>query len=608
MIIFVFPQSFIQIDRNNTETCIMAKRSDEDLAKFHSRLRMARNDEERLGLYVEFLRSPGLVPERAQLREADTALLMKSHSTYPVLAGTLYALRGRLRMSEKIDDNSGAASDLSRASRCVESTRNSRALQLKIEVAELYGEACQYEDAMKLYSEVCETKFEEPRARVSQEIQDEWAACIRFQGEACYRLGNLQLLQGNISESLRTHQHGQELREKLGEPETAVASLAALARVHAAGPGDLKERRKKTKEFVERSLEAARACVDAKMVAHPVAEAYEYLAETELALNRADKAGPHLTFARMLYGKLNDAVGLARTHLLEGKIREAESNIREAIQQYEMAYQKLDACGSWRSLPQVLVAIGRAQREMGQKGNARFTLVDAVEIAMDAGDKRVLRDALLERSLTYEQLGQWRNALEDYKEAYKIARALSDEQYGGAIARLQTEFDARNARDLEHQLRRAQRNAGRGRQEANVATARLGMQLERARTLERKLKGATRALANHELGKVKSVLEEITGDVSRELTADDKQWHELLKRVIDVDKDFVECLHEKFPSLTKAELQVCGLEVLGRTAREIAEARGSMLKTVYKQRQMIRRKTACPITSSLEDHLKSICK
>ncbi|MEP7219724.1 MAG: tetratricopeptide repeat protein [Bacteroidota bacterium] len=580
------------------------KKSDDGISTLHAYLRVAGDDERRLAIYVEFLRSPGTAAIKAQLREADTALLIKKCYMYPVLAGTIRCLRARLRASDAVGDDKGASRDLADARSNAKGVNSLEVAQLKVEIAQLYEDLRRYDDAVDIYEEISKAEVVAPRVRAPQRDHDEWENRLRFRADAFYRLGNIRLQQGAFGEALGMHQQAYDLRENLGQPAVTAVSLAALARVHA-GLGDTKS----VRTLLARSLDAARACAEGSTVARPVAESFEHMAEAELMLGHMRKAGDHITFARMLFQQLNDDIGVARMHVLDGRICEAGLQFREATQHYASAYRTLDACGAWRSLPPVLIAIGRAQRSItGQTDKSRFPLLEALRFATEAQDVRARCNALMELSTTFEQLGRWREALEHYKAASTITLELGNEQHRRATARLQSEFDINSARNLEDQLRKAQRSAGRGRQEVRVATTRLGVQLERSRALQRDLKSALRAHGDRDMKRLKSVLEKMTRELKEEFTDDDELWHNLLKRVIDVDRDFMECLHEKYPTLTNAELEVCGLEVLGRSASEIAGARGSKLKTIYKQRQLIRRKTECPRAMNLGAYLKSICK
>lgn len=582
----------------------MARRTrhDDSLARLRASLRGARDDGARLQRYLAFLRAPGTASTNVQLSEANTALLLKKLTAYPLAAAELHLLRARIRAEAGSYDT--ALVDLVDAHRYCEDNVSVGAAHLMIRLARQYDEMCRPNDAIDAYRKAvhrCDMSTPAPGTadeRNGEEEQEEW---LLLRADAYAGEGDCWLVLQSVREALEAHQRALALREVTGRTDLVAVSLAALARVHLE-IGDSR----KAQEYLARGLDAARACEHCGAMAGPVAQVHEQLAEVHLALRRPDDARKCLWRASILYDDLNDNSGIARTHIIAGRICESESQITQAKEEYAKAYDILDRYGIRRLVPAALLAAGSVHRRHAPAGQARFLLLDALREATAMHDRRMQRRVHMELSETYCLMERWPEALEHFQQATAIARELSDEQHRRALAHLQAEFDAAEAAHTRERLQAATREAARNRQELKVSALQLSEHTQVLRKMATALDGALKHLDDRRPARARERLAAMQGEVRNALNAREEYWQQLHKRVTPLDEDFMSCLKEKHKTLTKAELEICALVRLGFSADEIASARSGGRATIYTHRRNISRKLSLKSSNDLEDYLRAI--
>lgn len=94
-----------------------------------------------------------------------------------------------------------------------------------------------------------------------------------------------------------------------------------------------------------------------------------------------------------------------------------------------------------------------------------------------------------------------------------------------------------------------------------------------------------------------------TGRFSRLLRSTERQHADT-----DADSTIRDRISKAHPTLTPAELRVCGMVALGWSGKEMADRLGITLKGVDKHRLSIRKKIALPKSVTLQVYLEGLAR
>ncbi|MBS1911120.1 MAG: tetratricopeptide repeat protein [Bacteroidetes bacterium] len=592
------------------------------LSLLHARLRTARDDAARLRHYREFLDEPGDTPLADQLVQAGNALQLKGGGSLPIPVAWVYIRRARIRVCIDVSERSAALKDLDEAvACCTVGDASVDAAELLLKAAQLYMDLARPEaavDACRGAAHICRaTEPAEAVAKRQRETDEQLVRRLLMWAAACAQEGEAHLALQALQPALMACQQALMLREKVGRIELVSASLADLANVYAE-LGD----RERAYDYLKRSLDAIRVCEEKGQLVGQVGATFEALAAACIALNKIDDAYEHVLRARAMHYGAGDAVGVARTHILAGRMHEAQARhnevrLADAREEFSRAYRLLDGYrkrnaaahtgfAEQRLLAAVHLAAGRIHRRQGDP-DARFLLLDALGDAEAIGDRRLCRDAHLELHLFFRASKRHDRALEHYEAAMEIARTLGDEQHRRVLAELQADFDAERARRNEELLRSVQKENSREKNKLAIAAVALAQKNQLLTKLGEKLDRAARNASAHGTAGLCRELSQMKAEIEVALRSD-SDWDMLSKQLEEIHPGVLRRLRHEYPAVTEPELKVCALTLLGLTAQLVAGALCLSPRTVQKHVQRIRAKMRLHRSVVLSSYLARLCE
>jgi tetratricopeptide (TPR) repeat protein len=309
-----------------------------------------------------------------------------------------------------------------------------------------------------------------------------------------------------------------------------------------------------------------------------------------------------------------------------------------------------------KSISSTLNQLSLLEKEMMNLKKAKTYIDESIRIGENLGTKDVISDAYAIRSTVYEDLGNYKSALKDYKLFKSIGdslfnstksqqieemRAIFDtEKKEQQIAQQETEITLLEEKEKVSKLQKMALGGGlglsalalcfgfygfrqkikRNRIEKEKVAAEL--QLKESELVFKKKELTTHAL---HLAKKNEVLEEIKQKAKALKTSenesrgyqqlihtinfdqqDDKNWENFTQYFEQVHKDFSKTVKVKYPDVTKNELRLMALLKMNLSSKEIATILNISSDGVKKARQRLRKKMELSPDESLESTVLSI--
>ena len=88
--------------------------------------------------------------------------------------------------------------------------------------------------------------------------------------------------------------------------------------------------------------------------------------------------------------------------------------------------------------------------------------------------------------------------------------------------------------------------------------------------------------------------------------ADDTKFILIKQNIEKINFDFIQKLKQKYPNLTKTEIEVCSFIKMGLSRKEIAEVRSTSEYAVKTMRNRVRKKIQIDATITLDEYLNSL--
>ena len=265
------------------------------------------------------------------------------------------------------------------------------------------------------------------------------------EGEALTWLGAALTQQSRYQEALVKLKDAERKYGEIGRPELASRALNYLAVVHEE-LGDLD----KAFEIYQRAERAAEAAGNVEMQARVLAnvgEAYVNLHRHEealAALGRSAALLAPLEEHRSLFGWC--LLGVARVYVEIGE----HAN---ALEVFSTALDAARKGESLRVMAEIHTALGSLLVDMGDQKESEVNLRQALALAEEAGVRQEVFKAHLALSRGYEKFGDFRAALEHYRQYHEARGQVFDEVAKEKIDSLSAEIDlvkVRHEQEISH--------------------------------------------------------------------------------------------------------------------------------------------------------------
>ncbi|MEZ4785704.1 MAG: sensor histidine kinase [Candidatus Kapaibacterium sp.] len=166
-----------------------------------------------------------------------------------------------------------------------------------------------------------------------------------------------------------------------------------------------------------------------------------------------DKAVEHELRTLTIYDMIGDKVNAAAALITLGDIHEKKKEPELALSFYVRASETLQETEEQKLFTDALLRVGRVYRETGNAEGARFALEQGMVMVRDIADRQLEYQFHLELSLTFEELGEFRESLYHARRYAVIREEFVNEERNRAVAELQMRFDLERTLK-EEELRR----------------------------------------------------------------------------------------------------------------------------------------------------------
>ena len=327
-----------------------------------------------------------------------------------------------------------------------------------------------------------------------------------------------------------------------------------------------------------------------------------------------------------------------------GKTLVEFGRIQEAISYFERSLRiSQDVTKVPRNQVWALKHLGDAYNKLNQPQNALVFLNKAIKIADSIGIRDDLYGSYLNRSKSYELIGNLNSAFEDFKKFEAVKDTVYNIEKTKEIERLTAVFETEKK---EQQLVLQDKEITVLEQEAKISNQQkillgggfglsmlalgFGFYGFRQRTKKNKLEKEKveselafkkKELTTHalHLAKKNEVLENVKQKAAALKTSesgrgyqqliqtinfdqqDDKNWENFIQYFEQVHKDFNRTVRERYPEVTKNELRLMALLKMNLSTKEIANILSISIAGVKKARNRLRKKLEITPEESLEE-------
>ncbi len=245
-------------------------------------------------------------------------------------------------------------------------------------------------------------------------------------------MGILYFVWGMYDEALQHYFLGLEIRQRLGDRGGMARAFNNIAAVHHGH-----REYAKALTFYNQSLTLYKELGDRDVEASSLNNIGLVLDE----MNRADEALEHFRLALEIEEGLDDPAGLAFTLNNVGTILDQRGDLDEALGYYRRALEVREKIGDRQGTAVTLKNIGLVYSKQGKPIEGRDNLEKALDLALEINSPEVLRDTYLALSETAETDGDYRLALEHYRQYTVTEGIIFDRERTRKVAELQTRFE-----------------------------------------------------------------------------------------------------------------------------------------------------------------------
>ncbi|MBS1910885.1 MAG: tetratricopeptide repeat protein [Bacteroidetes bacterium] len=308
----------------------------------------------------------------------------------------------------------------------------------------------------------------------------------------------------------------------------------------------------------------------------------------------------------MLNGDAATAVWL---RMMIGDIRGELGERDVALQHYLEAYRLLEHHPTDELLLGLYHRIGGIHQAVGDPDAARHVFVQALGLAERIGDRHMAAQLHEALSGALEMLGEFPDALQQYKEYARLREEIAGEESRRAVAAVQQ----------QHEWETIRRERLRAEKKVEELRGQVDAQREELADALATLARSGAALQKLKVDQIQPDVEENPAGEQFNENVDlrsgrtkpsprqaDHEWRQIERRMESLHPGFIERLGEACNNLTRTEVKICVLTRLERTTNEIAEALWSGHRTVQTQRLKIRRKFDLPGSVDFTEFIRSL--
>ena len=259
-------------------------------------------------------------------------------------------------------------------------------------------------------------------------------------------IGVIHLEQGDYDEALSFYTRSLAIKEEIGNKTGIARTLNNIGNIHLE-QGDYDE----ALSFYTRSLAIREEMGDKE----GIVEALHNIGNIHLEQGDYMEALSIYTRSLSIKEELGDKRGSASTFNNIGRIHYKQGDYSEAFSFYTRSLAIGEELGDKAGIAEVLNYIGRLHRAQGQLDDALNYSGRALALADSIGALALARDSHKERTLIFEQLGQFERALNAHR-AYKAAHdSLFTSESQSVIAELQQQY---KTKEQQQRIQLLQRN------------------------------------------------------------------------------------------------------------------------------------------------------
>lgn len=376
-----------------------------------------------------------------------------------------------------------------------------------------------------------------------------------------------------------------------------------------------------------------------------LAQAQSYIGDSYLGLGEYDKAEDYLNKGLALSKELNFNPNIGRSYLNIGRLKLAQKKYGEAISHFKEGLKSTKAIKIPYNETRAQYYLGEAYFKKEQYNEALKHLNESISISERINDPARKMDALLLKSLTYEAIGDSKNALISFRANKKISDSLFNVENKLKTEELQIRYETEKKeqqialQDNQIDLLETKEKVSSlkilllalGLLAALVAAYAFYQRTKRLKTekenTEAELEYKTKELTTHALHLAKK--NEVLNDLKQKAKVlkadanadpgyqmliqtinfdlqDDNNWENFSKYFEEVHKDFNFKAQQKFPSITSNDLRLMALLKMNLSSKEIANILNISSDGIKKARQRLRKKMGIDSNDSLEAIVISI--
>ena len=263
-------------------------------------------------------------------------------------------------------------------------------------------------------------------------------------GKTLCRLGDIYSELGDYPEALNYYLQSLAEHEESGNYASSGIPLHSIGVVYG-----LMADYDNALEYLSRSRLLFRETEDSLMEVN----ALRNIGAIHLERGDLDKALEHELRTLTIYDMVGDKVNAAAAMITLGDIHEKKQEIPLALSFYIRASETLQETEEHRLFTDALLRVGRVYRETGNPGSARFALEQGMAMVRELRDRQLEYQFHLELSMTFEKLGEYREALHHARRYAVVREGFVNEEKNRTVAELQMRFDLERGLK-EEELRR----------------------------------------------------------------------------------------------------------------------------------------------------------
>lgn len=253
--------------------------------------------------------------------------------------------------------------------------------------------------------------------------------------------------------------------------------------------------------------------------------------------------------------------------------------------QYLIAVELLSELKAVRYVAEAYSGAARCFLEMGQKDTAKGYIESAMEYVKTVHEKLLIISMYENATIIYEACGETPKAVKNFKQYLKLSDEFEKEKNISDILTLHVEKEKKSndsqLSELSLELKRIHKENEVLKRELRLQTLRNVHNKEILEQIRKEVH--TESVNSDEIVKR-------TFGILRTTDRSEHLWASLQNELRRTDPDLTNVLLREFPSLTKMELKVCSLIVLGISSKNIASMLFVEKITIDKHRQNIRKK------------------